>query len=261
MSSQYARKSPSSSLSVAAFRSAVSFLSPPRVLANRASSRRAAASPTSDSTSDLCGTEIPVAPKPRASFTPVNSIVARYHSSSASGSPDSAANAAPNLSPSDEEAAIFSPRSRPAARPNSLLRSSPFLSSPTIEHEVASFPSTARIFAAGAHSSVLQNRIVESRLQVTARNGLAGCVAIAYTSARWRLVTCRHWPVTEFHVRTVLSQDPVKQISGISGCQAWPRTLDSWPSSVTGILAVYRPSGVSSKIFAVLSSETLMSRP
>ena len=29
-----------------------------------------------------------------------------------------------------------------------------------------------------------QNRIVVSRLQVTARNGLSGCVAMAYTSAR-----------------------------------------------------------------------------
>ena len=74
-------------------------------------------------------------------------------------------------------------------------------------------------------------------------------------------MTWRQSPVTEFHVRTVLSHEPVKQISGISGCQAWPRTLLSCPSSVTGSCAVYLPSGVSSKIFAVLSSLTLMSRP
>ena len=180
MSSQYDLKSPSSSLSVAAFRSATSFLSPPLVFANRASSSACALAPTKPSTSHLCGTEIPVAPKPRVSFTPVDSIVARCHSSSAAGSPESAANAAPKRSPSELDAAIFWLSSRPAARPTSRLRSLPSpRSSPTSADEDASFPSTARIFAAGQHSSVLQKRIVESREHVTAMNGRAGCVAMA----------------------------------------------------------------------------------
>ena len=120
---------------------------------------------------------------------------------------------------------------------------------------------TARSFAAGASASVDQNRIVVSRLHVTAKNGRSGCVAIAYTSARWQSDTVKHAPTTTSHVRTVASHEPVKHTFGISGCHACPRTYLVCPrKTIAGSVgAPVAPSSDHTR--AVVSSDTDSRRP
>ena len=84
------------------------------------------------------------------------------------------------------ESSVGSPKpSSPSRRDGS----SPWLVTPTTRAPLTSPPITARSFADGAMPSVLQNRIVVSLEQVTARNGRAACTPMSYTSAACVVVT------------------------------------------------------------------------
>ena len=81
---------------------------------------------------------------------------------------------------------------------------------------------------------MLQNRKVVSLEHVTAMNGRAACVAMAYTSARCTRQECMHVPDLASHVFIILSQDPVKHTWGIEGCHACARTREECPDNTTG---------------------------
>lgn len=94
--------------------------------------------------------------------------------------------------------------------------------------------------------------MVVSLEHVTAMNGRALCVAMAYTSARCTRLVCMHVPDLASHVFIILSQDPVMHTWGIEGCHACERTREVCPDNTTGASGV-APS-VSVHTLAVWSS-------
>ena len=226
-------------------------------------SSAAADAPARARASHLCGTVIPLGSSTLAAAVPCVSIVASFHISSAPTSPDSTVNAAAFRSQFVFALTILcrivcviaSPVSANLTPASSPFSPAPFLGTPfalIVPAFVTSIPRTARNFALGHISSVLQNRMVVSLEHVTAMNGRALCVAMAYTSARCTRLVCMHVPDLASHVFIILSQDPVMHTWGIEGCHACERTREVCPDNTTGASGV-APS-VSVHTLAVWSS-------